>query len=47
MTTLLLACPSCAGNDQGGIAVALLIGGMILLPFAAAAVVARVIRRAR
>ena len=46
MNPLILACPSCAGGDQGGIAVALLIGGMILVPFAVFAIVVRVIRRA-
>lgn len=41
------ACPSCAGrNDGGGVAALYLLGSMILLPFAIAAVVVRVIRRA-
>ncbi len=41
-----LACPTCAGNQGGGAATALLIAGMIVLPFVLAAIVARIVRRA-
>lgn len=40
------ACPSCAGNDGGGIGPIVLLGLMILLPFGIAYVIYRVIRAA-
>jgi hypothetical protein len=42
---LALACPSCAGNDKGGISVGILIGSMIVLPFVVAGVVTLFIRK--
>ena len=40
-----LACPACAGRDDGGAKTAYLLGSMILLPFGVAGVVLRVLRR--
>jgi hypothetical protein len=40
------ACPSCAGREDGGTARIIVLGIMILLPFAIALVVYRVIRGA-
>ena len=39
------ACPSCAGREDAGLAGLLLVGGMILFPFAIAAVLTPVIRK--
>lgn len=39
------ACPSCAGNDDGGWGVLVAMGAMIALPFALAAAVVPYIRR--
>lgn len=38
------ACPACAGRDRGGLTYSLLLGSMILLPFAAAWIAAKAIR---
>lgn len=40
-----LACPSCAGNPDGGITRYVLIGLMIAAPYVAATVVIRLIRK--
>ena len=40
-----LACPSCAGNPDGGIARYLLIGLMVAAPYVAATVVIRFVRK--
>jgi len=40
-----LACPSCAGNPDGGIARYLLIGLMVAAPYVAAMVVIRFVRK--
>ena len=37
------ACPACAGRDRGGVTTLLLLGSMIVLPFAAPAVYALVL----
>jgi hypothetical protein len=42
---LALACPQCAGNEKGGITAGILIGSMILLPFAVAGIVTLIIRK--
>ena len=39
------ACPSCAGNPDGGIARYLLIGLMVAAPYVAATVVIRFVRK--
>ncbi|MFZ5471532.1 MAG: hypothetical protein ACOZIN_19070 [Myxococcota bacterium] len=43
---LALACPACAGRDEGGVTKVFLLGAMILLPFGVALVTGQVIRRA-
>jgi hypothetical protein len=40
-----LACPSCAGNPDGGVARYLLIGLMVAAPYVAATVVIRFVRK--
>jgi hypothetical protein len=40
-----LACPACAGRNDGGLSTLYLLGTMILLPFGVAAVVLTVVRR--
>lgn len=40
------ACPSCAGRNEGGVGRIIVLGIMIILPFAIAGVVYRVIRGA-
>ena len=42
---LALACPQCAGREDGGIAVGIVIGAMILIPFPVVWFVARLIRK--
>jgi hypothetical protein len=39
------ACPSCAGNDRYATTRLVLLGSFVLLPFAVAGLVARIIRR--
>jgi len=43
---LVLACPACAGNTDGGVGKIAALGAMILLPFAIAGFVVRAIRNA-
>ncbi len=38
------ACPACAGNDDGGALLNVMLGSMIVFPFGVAAVVYRTIR---
>jgi hypothetical protein len=38
------ACPACAGRDRGGVTTLLLLGSMIVLPFAVARIAAKAIR---
>ena len=42
-----LACPACAGNQEGGTAYFVLLGSMILFPFAVAGVTGLVLRQVR
>ena len=41
------ACPACAGRDGGGYARVVILGAMIVLPFATAFTVWRVVRQAQ
>ena len=40
------ACPACAGRDRGGLVTFLLVGSMMVLPFAIARIAAKAIRNA-
>lgn len=40
-----LACPACAGRSEGGVTTGVLIGAMVAVPYAVAAVGFRVVRR--
>ena len=39
------ACPSCAGNDRGGATRLILLGSFVLLPFAIAGLLVRIVKR--
>lgn len=45
LPSIAAACPACAGNDKGSTTRLVLLGSLVLLPFAIAGLVARIVRR--